>query len=210
MGHTPVRYRFARAWLILLAIGLHVAAKAVSQTVSLSGKDLSVLQIFDAVKKQTHYSIFYDKDLLAGAKPVSIKATNMPVNEFLSAALKDQSFEFYIENQTIFLRKKLVQEAAVISNAERKAAPPPPITGIVIGPDGKPLVGANIMLKGTKKGTTTDNEGKFSIDASAGQTLVISSVGYASQEIAVGARSAFEIRLVYEDKSLNTVMITAL
>ena len=214
MGNTPVRYRIARAWLFLLAIGLHVAAKAVSQTVSLSGKDLSVLQIFDAVKKQTNYSIFYDKDLLSGARPVSIKATNMPVNEFLIAALKDQPFEFYIENQTIFLRKKLVQEAAVISSREQKTIPPqpspPPITGIVIGPDGKPLVGANIMLKGTKKGTTTDNEGKFSIDATAGRTLVISSVGYASQEISVGARSAFEIRLVYEDKSLNTVMITAL
>src|ERR1700754_1603709 len=157
MGHTPVRYRFARAWLILLAIGLHVAAKAVSQTVSLSGKDLSVLQIFDAVKKQTNFSIFYDKELLSGAKPVSIKATNMPVNEFLSAALKDQPFEFYIENQTIFLRKKLVQETTNIGNPEKKATQPspPPINGVVIGPDGKPLAGANIMVKGTKKGTTT-------------------------------------------------------
>src|SRR5258708_29133709 len=139
MGNTPVRYRVARAWLFLLAISLHVAAKAVSQTVSLSGKDLSILQIFDAVKKQTHYSIFYDKDLLSGAKRVSINARNMPVNEFLTTALKDQSFEFYIENQTIFLRKKLVQESAIISNPEKKAAPPqpspPPITGIVIGAD---------------------------------------------------------------------------
>lgn len=227
MGNIPVRSHAMHAWLdnitrllramrltgiFLLAISLHTAAKALSQNVSLSGKDLSVLQVFDAVKKQTHYSIFYDKDLLNGSKPVSIKAKNMPVNEFLSAALKDQPFEFYIENQTIFLRKKPVQETPVVGNAVQKIVSPlpPPIKGIVLGPDGKPLAGANIMLKGTSRGTTTDNNGKFSLEASAGQILVISSVGYGSQEIPVGNRTEFEIKLLLEDKSLNTVMITAL
>jgi len=229
MGNTHVSYRFARTWpggilrllvtmrltgILLLTVSLHVAAKAVSQTVSLSGRDLSVLQVFDAVKKQTHYSVFYDKDLISGARPVSIKASRMPVNQFLTIALKDQTFEFYIENQTVFLRRKISPVPAVKPNTQEKAAlsqpPPPPITGVVVGPDGKPLAGVNIMLKGTKKGTTTDNDGKFSIEAAAGQTLVFSSVGFASQEVVVGSHTTYEIKLVNEDKSLNAVLITAL
>jgi TonB-linked SusC/RagA family outer membrane protein len=197
--------------IFLLALSLHVAAKAVSQTVTLSGRDLSVQQVFDAVKRQTHYSIFYDKDLLSGSKPVSIKAKNMPLNEFLATALKNQPFDFYIENQTIFIKKKPAQEAVVITRPEENAMPSrPPVTGVITGPDGKPLAGANVLVKGTNKGTATDNNGRFSLDVTAGQTLVISSVGFITQEVLVGSQSAIEVKLVYEDKSLNTVMVTAL
>jgi len=210
MGNNPVCRGIG---IFLLAIGLNVATKAASQTVSFTGKGSSVLQVFDTVKKQTHYSIFYDKDLLAGARPVSLKVRNMPVKEFMSTALRNQPFECYIENQTIFIRKKAAEEETPKAPEPKVAPQPPPappITGIVIGPDGKPLSGANIMLKGTSKGVTTDNEGRFSIEAAAGQTLVVSSVGYVTQEIVVGARATIEVRLAVEDKSLNAVMVTAL
>ncbi|HEX5025698.1 MAG TPA: SusC/RagA family TonB-linked outer membrane protein [Agriterribacter sp.] len=197
--------------ILSLALSLQVHAKALSQTVSLSGRDLTVYQVFDAVKKQTRYLVFYDKALLLGAKPISIRAKNMPLQTFLSEALKNQSFDFHIENQTIFITKKVVQETTLFTSAAEKSPPPePPVTGLVIGPDGKPLPGANILVKGTTRGTATNNDGKFSIEATADQTLVISAVGFIPQEIQIGSQTAFEIRLVYEDKSLNAIIVTAL
>ena len=198
--------------IFLLGLSLHVAGKAVSQTVSISAKNLPVLEIFDAVKKQTSYLFFYDKDLLAGSKPVTIKARNMPLQEFLSKALKDQSFDFHIENQTIFITQKMVvpvmkTEDKSITEEKPKA---PPVTGVVTGPDGKPLPNANVLVKGTPKGIATDNDGRFSIEAAPNQVLVISSVGYISQEITVGNQTSFDIRLILDDKSLNTVIVTAL
>ncbi|MBO9573655.1 MAG: TonB-dependent receptor plug domain-containing protein, partial [Chitinophagaceae bacterium] len=60
---------------------------------------------------------------------------------------------------------------------------PPPITGIIRDAEGNPLPGVNIVVKGTKRGVTTDANGKFSIEMGMNQTLVISSVGFNSREI---------------------------
>ena len=226
MENAPVSYRLtggrhpniAKTLMImrltaifLIGMSLHVAGKAVSQTVSISAKDLPVLQVFDEVKKQTSYLFFYDKDLLAGSKPVTINARDMPLREFLSKALKDQSFDFHIENQTIFITKRpqvLEQTEAKPQVDERPKAPP--VTGKVTGPDGNPLAGANILIKGTSKGVAADIDGRFSIEADANQVLVISSVGFISQEITVGTQTSFDIKLALEDNSLNTVIVTAL
>ena len=57
------------------------------------------------------------------------------------------------------------------------------VKGTVNGENGTPLSGASITLKGTNKGTTTDNNGAFTISASRGNTLVVSAVGYAENEV---------------------------
>ncbi len=58
-----------------------------------------------------------------------------------------------------------------------------PVSGVVKGPDGKPLAGANIIIKGKNKGVTTDNNGQFTIDADQNDILIVSSVGYESKEV---------------------------
>jgi len=85
-----------------------------------------------------------------------------------------------------------------------------PITGTVTGPDGVPIQGVNVLIKGTTAGTSTNENGQFSINASAGQVLVISSVGFATQEITLGSETSLQIKLAGENKSLNEVIVTAL
>jgi hypothetical protein len=58
--------------------------------------------------------------------------------------------------------------------------------------DGTALPGVTVVLKGTTKGTTTDKDGKFSIAATGNGTLVISSVGYTKQEIAIQNRTNYQ------------------
>src|SRR5437868_11012946 len=106
--------------IFLLVLSLQIAARAVSQTVSLSGKDLSLIRIFDAVKEQTNYVVFYDKDIISNWRPVSIKVKNMPLNEFLNIVFKSQTLDFYIENQTIFIRKKPEPQPAPVVKTEEK------------------------------------------------------------------------------------------
>ena len=50
-------------------------------------------------------------------------------------------------------------------------------TGVITDASGEPLIGAKVMLKGTKRGVVTDADGRFSIDAPNGSTLVVSYVG---------------------------------
>ena len=78
------------------------------------------------------------------------------------------------------------------------------ITGNVSDSEG-PLIGATVMVKGSRTGVVTDLNGNFRINADAGTTLVISYVGYVTQE--VSARDHINIRLEQEGRNLNEVVV---
>lgn len=70
------------------------------------------------------------------------------------------------------------------------------------------LPGVSILVKGTTRGTVTDADGKYTIEASEGATLVFSSVGYVTQEIAVGSSNVIDIILVADVKTLGEIIVT--
>lgn len=84
------------------------------------------------------------------------------------------------------------------------------ISGTVKDASGAGLPGVTVLVKGTTTGTTTNNEGKFSIQADNNATLVISFIGYTTQEVAVGGRSSIDVALAEETTQLGEVVVTAL
>ncbi len=85
------------------------------------------------------------------------------------------------------------------------------ISGTVQDIQGNPLIGVNILISGTGKGTATDSEGKFSLQNVDEQAvLVISYVGYQTQEIQVNGQSVFDITLTQDAQALGEVVVTAL
>ncbi|MBS1667441.1 MAG: SusC/RagA family TonB-linked outer membrane protein [Bacteroidetes bacterium] len=84
------------------------------------------------------------------------------------------------------------------------------VTGKVTDASGKGIPGINVLVKGTKKGTSTKQDGSFTISAPAGATLVISGIGYATQDVAVNDRATIDVTLVERQSDLNTVVVTAL
>jgi hypothetical protein len=70
------------------------------------------------------------------------------------------------------------------------------VTGTITSETNEPIIGASIVEKGTTKGTISDIDGKFSIQVSDDATLIVSFVGYSTQEIVVGSQANLEIRLV--------------
>jgi len=83
------------------------------------------------------------------------------------------------------------------------------ISGKVIDSQVNALPGVSIVIKGTTKGTTTDRDGKYSIDARKGQSLIFSFVGYELQEVAVVDQKAIDITLKEAAASLEEVVVTA-
>ncbi|WP_233254143.1 SusC/RagA family TonB-linked outer membrane protein [Hymenobacter sedentarius] len=84
------------------------------------------------------------------------------------------------------------------------------ITGTVLDEKGAGLPGVTVVLKGTTTGTSTDANGGFTLQITAGAsapTLVISYVGYVKQEIAVGSQSTFTVRLAPDTQALNEVVV---
>lgn len=84
------------------------------------------------------------------------------------------------------------------------------ISGSVKDAGGAGLPGVTVLVKGTTTGTTTNNEGKFSIMADNNATLVISFIGYVTQEVAVGGRSTVDVAMEEDTKQLGEVVVTAL
>ncbi len=197
--------------IALLVVGLlNANAKTFSQTVTFSGTNVALDKVFNIIETQTGYTIFANKGLLHGIKPVTISAKNMPVKDFLDVILKDQPIDFVIENKTIFIKEKT---PATVSPAETSPpATPPPIviTGTVTSSEGLPLQGATVTVKGTHISITTDENGHFTINAGSSQTLAISFVGYQSLDIPIKGRTTIEIVLQKALAELNEVVVTAL
>ncbi|GAB4033886.1 SusC/RagA family TonB-linked outer membrane protein [Spirosoma gilvum] len=82
-----------------------------------------------------------------------------------------------------------------------------PITGTVKGQSGETLPGINVVIKNTTKGTSTDADGKYTIDAPATAVLVFSGIGFATQEIPVNNRSRLDVTLATDNKQLDEVVV---
>jgi len=83
------------------------------------------------------------------------------------------------------------------------------VSGTVTDENGVPLPGATVLVQGTNNGTSTDFDGNYSIDASSGDTLVFSYVGYSSTSVVVGSSATVNAQLS-PDNALDEVVVTAL
>jgi len=83
------------------------------------------------------------------------------------------------------------------------------VVATVIDSKGEPVIGANVAVKGTTIGNITDVDGKVSLDVPKNATLVISYIGYKSQEILVGNRNTIQIRLLEDTQALDEVVVVA-
>lgn len=189
---------------------LGAQAKTFSQTVTFSGKNVTIAQVFSAVEKQTGYTIFANKELLKGAKPVTAAAVDMPLVQFLDLVFSGQPLGYEISSKTIFIKDK--PAPAEKKNVEVVAEIPPiRITGTVHGADGKPLEGATVSVKGAAQSAITDAAGRYAITAEGNQTLVFSFVGFTSQEIAIKDRTIVNVTLANAEIQMGeVVVVTAL
>ena len=81
------------------------------------------------------------------------------------------------------------------------------ITGTVTDPEGSPVPGVNVILKGTTTGTATDETGTFNIEASEGDVIQFSFIGFAPQEIAVGSQTRIDVQMQEDVATLEEVVV---
>ena len=82
------------------------------------------------------------------------------------------------------------------------------VTGVVIDGTGEPVIGANVVVKGTTNGTITDFDGNYTIEGvSANDVLVIYYIGYLSQEVPVGNQSMIKVTLKEDTQTLDEVVV---
>lgn len=83
------------------------------------------------------------------------------------------------------------------------------ISGVVRDKDGVPVIGANILVKGTTNGTITDMDGRFTLDVPANAILQISYIGYKTLELTIGNQTSLNIQLREDTEALDEVVVVA-
>jgi TonB-dependent starch-binding outer membrane protein SusC len=193
--------------IFLLAAVIQVSAMGGSaQTVTYVAKSESLAKVFSVIEQQSGYVFFYRKSDLKDLPAISISLKNADVKTALGAALNNQPLNYEIENKTVIISKK--NTTGHISTSLYSSVTPP-ITGIVRGPDGQPIANANVVIKGTKKGTVTNADGTFSIEASNGDVIIISSIGFTDRQLTVNNNTVGVIALALSESKLDEIQIIA-
>jgi TonB-linked SusC/RagA family outer membrane protein len=187
--------------IFLLVSLCQVSASVYSQNITLKQKNASMDVIFKSIEKQSEYVFLYDNLELQNAQKVSIDVKNVSIEQVLNLCFKDQPLSYKIFDKTIVLKKK----TEIILKPFFET-----IRGKVLDENGNPIVGATILLKGTKIGATTDANGAFSINANIGTTLVISFMGYNAREITIDSYRDYSVSLTPALTELTDVVVTAL
>lgn len=203
-----------RLTIVLLLVGcLQVSARVAAQKITFSGQNVPLEKVFESIKKQSGYLFFYNYDLLQTSTPVSISVKDMLLEEAMALLLKNQPLAYSIEDKTIIIRKKVV--AASVTNTATDAtlmAPPNDITGQVFSDGGEPLVGAYVLLKGTRKVALTNGKGEFTIKLEGKELtegiLIFSYVGYTKQEYKVSGHKSVNITLQRNNALLEDIVVT--
>lgn len=171
--------------VVLLAVAcLQVSAKGLAQSVTFSGKNVPLKTVFESIRKQTGYVFFSDKGLFDKAHKVTVNVKDVSLKIFLDSILSDQPFTYTLSSKTILLsEKKKIQFTPAMLNA--LDATFQPVTGEVHNAKGERLPGVTVTIKGSGKAVSSDENGRFMIDAQVGAVLVFTSVGFEAQEVKV-------------------------
>ncbi|MET0299758.1 MAG: SusC/RagA family TonB-linked outer membrane protein, partial [Flavitalea sp.] len=192
---------------ILLITVMQVSANGFGQNVSISVKNAPLTKVFSLIEKQTDYVFFFDHSLLDKGKKITYRVSNSQLRSVLDSCFRDQPFSYDIVDKTIVVKERAPEKTYV---APKEISRFQPYTGKVTGADGAGLTGASVVVKGTSKGTQTDADGNFSIDAEARDVLVISYIGHIAKEYTLGSNAApIVIKLEPEAATADEVVIVA-
>ncbi len=181
--------------------------------ISMKMENATIESIFTEIEKKTDYNILYKNSILDIQKKLSINVDKVKISELMNLILKETNVSFEIRRKLIVL----VENNAVPKIDNKTSSKDEvkiqeqtvTITGLVLDDTNSPLPGVSIFIKGTTKGVSTDFDGKYQIEASTGDVLIFSSMGFATKEMTIGTETVINIILKTDQMSLDEVIITA-
>lgn len=186
--------------LFLLVFTLHVSANGFGQQkINLRLKKTEISDALRLIEKQTSYRFLYNSDLEGIRERITINVKDAEVKDVLGLLLQKTKLLYQLVNDNLIVIKE---------DPNAPAIPDIDIRGIIKDENGAPLAGASVQVKGGTIGTTTNNNGAFTLTVpDANVTLVISSIGYEEKEIALSGRTDIEVSLVAASKVMEQVIV---
>lgn len=174
--------------------------------VSIPNSQLRVGQVLSKIESQTEYLFVYNKKSVDVRRTVDVNADNKSVADLLDEVFAGTNIKYVMEGKNIILTEKAESVASVAGVQQDKNT----VKGIVTDTKGEPIIGANVLEKGTTNGVITNIDGEFTLNAPAEATLVISYIGYEPVTIALNGKTSIKVQMKEEALALETVVVTAM
>ncbi|MEJ0102672.1 MAG: TonB-dependent receptor [Bacteroidota bacterium] len=190
------------------------AEGVLDKKITLIAERKEVREILNEISKLVEIKFVYSAQRIPSRKKVTILANDKRVGDILNSLFGDLDVLYYVSGNQVVLMKK-GEEADVLlklkDQAEEKAITPDVfyrnITGKVANDKNEPLQGVSVSVKGTTRGTTTNANGIFSIDAEAGETLDFSMVGFTPYSIKIGNETDLSVLLRPDISNLGELVV---
>lgn len=185
---------------LFCSAGIAWSAESYAQEakVSLNAQNETVQTVLNKIEDQSDFSFFFNVRHIDLDRRVSLSVEESDVFNVLDKIFAGTDVTYKVLDRKIILTK-----------AEGKASQQNghTVTGKVVDKNGEPIIGANIVVKGTNNGTITDVDGNFTLVAPDSAQLVVSYIGFLDQEIKVDGRSQITIHLNEDTQSLDEVVV---
>lgn len=182
----------------LVLIGcLHVSAGVYSQSrISVDFQSVQLKKALSVIEKKSNYRFVYRENLVSDAPRITLTMNDAEVTEVLNNILSKTGLTWQLMGSNLVVLKTgntMVTELQV--------------TGKVTSATGEAIAGASVNIKGSSVGVATAADGTFSINVPDSAVLVISSIGFITEEIAVNGRSTIDVVLRAAETSLEQVVV---
>ncbi|MDR3056547.1 MAG: TonB-dependent receptor [Prevotella sp.] len=168
-----------------------------AQQVSLSNTRLTLRTAFTEIEKQTEMSVDYNRKTIDVNKTVSLPHKEGSLSEIMTALLQGTGCAYVVRENHIVISKM-----PVITQQTRKN-----VTGLITDQQGEPIIGANIVEKGTTNGTVTGVGGNFRLQVENDAVLQISYIGYLARDINTVGKTSIDIILQEDTQALEEVVV---
>lgn len=194
-------------------ISLFILFAAVFQTVAVDSEAqnammkvetdrLSVGQLINQIEKQTDYLVVFRNREVETERMITVHEKTGKISSYLEDAFKDTGITYEFDDKYILLLKKNQPDKPIPANQPIRR-----ITGSVTDHTGEPIIGANVVVKGTTHGTVTDLNGRYTLDVPQGAILQISYIGYLTKELAVGDSRTVHVKLSEDMLSIEEIVV---
>ena len=189
--------------ILFVCLSLQIrGAQAQTARFTIHMENVPMEQVVNEIEKQSRYLFLFNKDIDSRRIIVSVDAENQTITQILPGLFEGTGLDYTIEGMSILVTKKT-----------NMSGDPVTVRGKVVDPQGQPIVGASVIVRGTTVGVSTDAAGRFKLEVPApvsSRVLEISYLGYETARVTVGSRTRFDVTLREAASEIEQVVVTAL
>jgi len=192
--------RIMKLTIFLILTGLiHTSAAVYSQDArfTIHEDNVALKKVLKEIESSSDYSFFYRLDQVDLKQKVKISVHDGSLEAVLKQVLQGQALTWHVMGRIVVIKPMNTDDRAILQ-----------VTGVVTDSSGlRSLAGVSIQVKGGSRGTTTNEQGQFSLAVPDSATLVFSLIGYQPLEVPVEGRTSIHVRLISANTGLNEVVV---